>query len=412
MWRRRDSDLPGAVALLVFSVEAVLLSALTWVLVLRSDGAGRVPSFAAGAMAAVAVAILLVGAHVLGDQVLSSRRERWRRHRLETWTGRWVAVLFQGATPPSGILPPQGEDALLELREALVGTEGERVEWLIRRYELGEQLVHRSRPGGGWGGRRRRLAARLDALAALAKARLASTVEPLMAMVDDREPAVRAMALRSLARTLARLPEGVARDEAAEGFADLIVAADLSHGVIEESLLLLEEAAPPVLDRLLGTPGLDDERLVRALGVIGRLRLLVLADEAGRFAAHPNPEVRAAALRALAVVGILPRGSDTEVTAGLEDPVEYVRVQATRAARLLPRPDARRALWDLLGDESWWVRRAAAQTLLHLGTDGASDLERAGRSHLDRYARHMAIQVLLDAGRLDAAGARRIRDVG
>jgi HEAT repeat protein len=412
MWRRRDSDLPGAVALLVFSVEAVLLVTLTWVLILRLDGAGRAPSLVAGGMAAAAVVVLLAGAHVLGDQVLSSRRERWRRHRLETWTGRWVAVLFQGDTPPSGSLPPEAEEALLDLREALMGTEGERVEWLIRRYELGEQLVHRSRAAGGWGGRRRRLAARLDALAALAKARLASTVEPLMPMVHDREPAVRGMALRSLARTLGRLPEGGARNEAADGFADLVAEADLSPGVIEESLLLLEDAAAPVLDRLLGTPGLDDERLARALGVVGRLRLLDLADEAARFAAHPNPEVRAAALRALAVVGILPRGSDSAVNSGLADPVEYVRVQATRAARLFPRGAAREALWGLLADRSWWVRRAAAQTLLHLGADGASDLERAGRGHPDRYARHMAIQVLLDGGRLDAAGARRIRDVG
>jgi HEAT repeat protein len=97
------------------------------------------------------------------------------------------------------------------------------------------------------------------------------------------------------------------------------------------------------------------------------------------------------------------------VIAALNDPTEFLRVQASRTALLLPRELARPALWDRLGDESWWVRRAAAQALLSLGSDGPRLLQSAGTGHPDRFARHMAVQVLLDAGKLDPDLARTIR---
>jgi HEAT repeat protein len=431
MWRRYGDDLYASVVLLVFSVEAVALGALTWGFVLRlADhlAAGRLVTFLTGSVAVTAIAVLVIGAHVLGYHVLSTRRDRWRRQRLEAWTERWVAVLFQGDSPPPRPLSREAEESLLDLRETLVGTEGERVEWLIRRYGVGDDLLGRSRArdrgrlAGLMGGlRRRRLSARLEALEALAKARLPQTIEPLIALVGDRESTVRVMALRGLARTLARLPEGPAREAAAERFARLMATAEVPSGVIEESLLLLEGAGPATLARLLtagddedgaaeGSP--SDGRLAKVIDAVGRLKVLSLADEVGRFTGHANPEVRAAALRALGLLGILPAGTEQAAAVALIDPVEYVRIQATRTAALLPRAAARQALWDLLADESWWVRRAAAQTLLNLGTEGAGVLERVGRSHPDRYARHMAVQVLLDAGHLDAARARRLREVG
>jgi HEAT repeat protein len=433
MWRRYGDDLYAFAVLLVFSVEAVTLGALTWSFVLRLADqleAGRLGAFLGGAVAVTALALLIIGTHVLGYHVLSSRRERGRRQRLDHWTERWVAVLFTGATPPPRPLSTEAVESLLDLRETLVGTEGERVEWLVRRYQLGEQLLRRSR-APGWSRRtgilgsvrRRRLSSRLDALEGLAKARLGQAIDPLMGLLQDREPAIRIMALRSLARTVARLPAGPAREDAADRFARVIATADLPSGAVEEGLLLLEGAAPAVLGRLLGSApahgegseepdSLDDARLARVIDAAGRLKVLALAEEVASFCGHPNPEVRAAALRALALIGILPPGSEQAATVALIDPVEYVRIQATRTASLLPRVAAQQALWDLLADESWWVRRAAAQGLLTLGTDGPGLLERAGRSHEDRFARHMAVQVLLDSGHLDAARARRLREVG
>jgi HEAT repeat protein len=432
MWRKYGDDLYAAVVLAVFSVEAVTLGALTWILVLRlADdlGADEVGAFLTGSVALTAAALLIIGVYVLAYHVFSSRRERGWQQRLDSWTERWVGVLFDTEPPPPGRLPPEAVESLLDLRETLVGTEGECVEWLIRRYGLAEELLRRSRAVDGprLSGfvapvRRRRLSSRLDALEALAKARLEQAIEPLIGLLGDREPAVRIMSLRSLARTLARVPEGAPRDAAAQRFAEVITGADLPSGAIEESLLLLEATGPAVLGRLLlaapvpahgrrsADGGLDDARLAKVLDAVGRLKVLPLVDQVAPFCGHPNPEVRAAALRALGMIGILPPGTKRAAAAALIDPVEYVRIQATRTASLLPRVAAEQALWNLLADESWWVRRAAAQALLGLGADGPSVLERAGREHDDRYARHMAVQVLLDRGHLNPARARRLRE--
>ena len=431
MWRKYGDDLYAAVVLAVFSIEAVTLGALTWIFVLRlADdlGAGEVGAFLAGSLALTAAALLVIGVHILGYHVFSSRRERGWQQRLDSWTERWVGVLFDTELPPPSPLPREAVESLLDLRETLVGTEGERLEWLMRRYGLAEELLHRSRavdgprPSGLVAPvRRRRLSSRLDALEALAKARVGEAIEPLIGLLGDREPAVRIMSLRSLARTLARVPEGAPREAAAERFAEVIVGTDLPSGAIEESLLLLEATGPSVLGRLLSAAPvpahgrqsadvrLDDARLAKVLDAVGRLKVLPLVDQVAPFCGHPNPEVRAAALRALGMIGILPPGTEQAAAAALIDPVEYVRIQATRTASLLPRVGAEQALWTRLADESWWVRRAAAQTLLGLGADGPSLLKRAGREHDDRYARHMAIQVLLDRGHLDPARARRLR---
>src|SRR5918999_985608 len=378
MWRKYGDDLYAAVVLAVFSIEAVTLGALTWIFVLRlADdlGAGEVGAFLAGSVALTAAALLVIGVHILGYHVFSSRRERGWQQRLDSWTERWVGVLFDTEPPPPRPLPREAVESLLDLRETLVGTEGERLEWLMRRYGLAEELLHRSRavdgprPSGLVAPvRRRRLSSRLDALEALAKARVGEAIEPLIGLLGDREPAVRIMSLRSLARTLARVPEGAPREAAAERFAEVIAGTDLPSGAIEESLLLLEATGPSVLGRLLSAAPVPAH---------GRQSADVRLDDAR--------------------------------LAKVLDAVEYVRIQATRTASLLPRVGAEQALWTRLADESWWVRRAAAQTLLGLGADGPSLLERAGREHDDRYARHMAVQVLLDRGHLDPARARRLR---
>jgi HEAT repeat protein len=83
----------------------------------------------------------------------------------------------------------------------------------------------------------------------------------------------------------------------------------------------------------------------------------------------------------------------------------FVRIQAVRAAWLLGSRDALDILWRRLGDQSWWVRRAAGAALLELGEEGITILARAARTHADRYARQMAAQTLLDH-RPDLALAR------
>lgn len=421
MWRRYGDDLYAFLVLSVFATEALVLGFLTWRFAAGASdalGGGGLMTVLIFSVAATALALVTIGGYVLAYHVISSRSERGRRERLDAWTGRWVAVLFEQEDPPSPPLPPEGVETLLDFREHLAGTEGERVEDLVRWYRVGEGLIDRSqieaRPR--WSLRvgslrRRRLSRRLDALEALAKARLPQSVEPLIRLLDDKEPAIRIMALRSVARSLARMPGGPLRDRGVLGFTEAVTTTRIPPGAVEETLLLLEAAAPQVLTILLAASH-DAPLLARVIDAAGRLKLLELGEDVAQHVRHPEPEVRAAALRTLGRMGFLPGTAEGAVTAAMEDPTEFVRVQASRTAMLLPRQSARPALWERLGDESWWVRRAAAQALLGLGSEGPRLLQSAGTGHPDRFARHMAVQVLLDAGRLDPDLARSIRGPG
>jgi HEAT repeat protein len=416
MWRRYGDDLYALLVLAVFSTEALVLGFLTWRFAVGASdalGGGGMITVLVFAVAATALALVTFGAYVLAYHVVSSRSERGRRDRLEAWSARWVAVLFQEEELPPAPLPSEGIEALLDLREHLSGNEGQRVEDLVRYYRIGESLIERStlpsrrfRPFGfRW---RRRLSRRLEALEALARARLPQSVEPLLLLLEDREPAIRLMALRSVARSLARMPEGPLRDRAVVGFAEAVMTAQVPAGAIEESLLLLEGASEQVLSVLLAASH-DAPLLARAIDAAGRLKLLELGEAVAAHCEHPEPEVRAAALRTLGRLGFLPAAAEPGLVAALDDPTEFVRVQTCRTAILLPPEIARPALWERLGDPSWWVRRASAQALLGLGPDGPRLLQSAGTGHPDRFARQMAVQVLLDAGRLDPDLARTMR---
>jgi HEAT repeat protein len=442
MWRRYGEDLYALLVLAVFSFEALALGLLTWSFAVgaaRAASAGELTAALVATIAVTAVALVGIGSYILGYHVISTRRERGRRERIEAWTATWVSVLFGQAPPPPSPLPTEAVETLVDLREHLTGEEAERVVRLMRRYRIARRLVERARgvdrTGTGLGRllssyRYRRLSGRLEALEALAKARLAQTVDPLLGLLEDRESTIRLAALRGLARSLARMPEGRARDRAARRFAKAVARSSVPPGAVEEALLLLEGTAPTVLRLLVaaaapaprkrraakdrtvvgGVPeGHRSGLLSRALDAVGRLRLLELADDVAPHITHPDPEVRSAALRALARVGILPAGADEGVLAALEDEVDHVRVHATRTAVLLEPAVALPRLWALLGDPSWWVRRASARSLLKLGDEGPKVLERAAREHGDRYGREMALQVLLDAGRVAPSDATALR---
>jgi HEAT repeat protein len=127
---------------------------------------------------------------------------------------------------------------------------------------------------------------------------------------------------------------------------------------------------------------------------VGRLKLASLGEEVARFLQDPDPELRAAALRALWRLGFVPSGLEEVVLAHLQAPEEYLRLQATRLLPLLGKTLARRALWKALYDPSFYVRRAAAEGLRELGLEALAE---AARAHPDPYGRAMAQQVLREA---------------
>src|SRR5918996_1025253 len=203
MWRRYGDDLYALLVLVVFSFEALTLGVLTWAFALsaaRALGGGDLISVLVSSVAVTALALIMIGSYVIAYHVISTRRERHRRVLLDEWTARWVSVLFEGRKPPRGPLSPEGVETLLDLREHLTGAEGERVERLVRRYDIGRRLL------------------------------------------DDREPAVRLMALRSLARSLARMRPGPRYDRAILGMAEVVMTSSLPAGAVEEAMLVLRAA--------------------------------------------------------------------------------------------------------------------------------------------------------------------------
>ena len=82
---------------------------------------------------------------------------------------------------------------------------------------------------------------------------------------------------------------------------------ELGTGAVEEAMLLLEDAAPPVLEGLLGAlDGSAPDLVAVTLDAVGRLRLIDMADRVTGYLDSDEPEVRAAALRALGLMGHLP----------------------------------------------------------------------------------------------------------
>lgn len=393
MWRRFGDVAFGAVIGVAITLQVVPLAVLTWGMVRRAADELAVPELQAtlvGTVASIALGLVLVTGYVLAYQVVSEGRERLLRERREAWVARWIRVLFRGEPAPAPPLDRQAAEALLRIREVLRGTEGEEVSQLIRRYGLADSLRRRAGAGS--------VSQRLEALEGLARARLPETLADAVALMGDPEPALRVAAARAAARILGEAPPGPAREEGAEAFARALQRHHLPTGVVEEVLLLVEDAAPSVVAHLLHGPGATASSIRAGLEVVGRFKLLGFLDEVAGSVTHADPEVRAAALRALSRIHYVPPEAERAVLEATGDPVGFVRVNACRAARFTRPGEALQALWERLADPSWWVRRAAAEGMAQMGAAGAAELRRAAREHPDRYGRDMAAQVLRDAG--------------
>lgn len=405
MWRRYGDTLYEALVLAGFVLQAVVLGLLTWTFVPTASrlvpvGPQRI---LLTAVLALVTALLATTGFVLGYHSRSRRREERRAGAVGSWTQRWAQVAFGKEPPPPAPLSDDAVEALLALREQLDGPEGRRVDRLLDRFLDPKELA---RPLSS-----RRLPRRLDALERIARARAPGAFYHVLSRTSSADLPTRIMATRALARGFARFPEGPARGDAAMALVGALDAPDLPVGIVLEALVLLEGSASSVI-RLILDPGREVGERLRwaAIEAAGRLRLEPLADDLAHLVGDGDPEIRAAALRALDKIGRVPASAHTHLRGALHDEVEFVRVQASRAFAHLPAEEGVPALWDRLGDESWWVRRTAAETLLRLQPDGAVALGWAARVHQDRYARHMAVQALFDAKFLDAETARKLRE--
>jgi HEAT repeat protein len=305
---------------------------------------------------------------------------------------RWSEALLAWAyadVPLPGRLDEAGVQTLLKLRDSLSGEVADRLQGLYA--------------AQGWLSRDLRvLAGRSVSVVARAQAieRLALLREPLALDALQRElrhwhPEIRALALLALSRSVGRLElprsERISRVLALHG---AIARGRFSVGQVQEALTLLGGAGRVLVhELLLGAP---DSLRAATLDVLARQRTGTLDREVLTLLSSANAELRAGALRVLVSRTQVPAESAQTVLDLTEDLTAFVRLQATKAAAYLdPVPVGR--LWALLGDPHWWVRRAAAQSLLQV-PDGERLLSDAAGSHTDRYARDIARTALQEYG--------------
>jgi HEAT repeat protein len=393
MWRRH-ADIPYTLLVLgVFTLELVGLGALIWTFALRLGQVvpGTVlQQTLIGTIGITGLGLLFLTAYILAYHVLSLPRERRRQERLEAWTEHWYNVLFSNTMSSAKGLDREAEEAALEVRERLRGDEGKEFSRLLEDLQVGQRLI--ARLGS------RRLTSRLEALDALAKARLPSALGPLLNFMVDESPVVRLLSASAAARTMAELEPGAHRQQIARRFVEALKAASLPAGACSEIIRLLGEGSSEVLTFILWSPIASSAVLRAALDAVGSSGLTRFTDAAVFRITDHDREVRAAALRALGRLGSVPEEAQTPIVIALNDDTEFVRIQAARAAACLPSEIALAMLGQALSDRSWWVRRAAAESLLRLRPEGVDVLWAAARKHPDRFAGDMAAQVLLDSG--------------
>jgi len=390
MWRRFGDYVYALLVLVVFGAEALALLMLSAAFFARLFGLLPYAALVEVLIAIVvltSVAVAVVTMHVLVYCALSTYRERTRRARAQPWTELFVAWMFDRTVPIPARLPREGVESLLELRETISGDDGAALGELIVKLGIADRLIRRARS--------RRLATRLHAIEGLAKARVPVALDVAFALLSDPTRGIRFMAMRLIARTLAAFP---GCDDGR--FVAALYTTDLPGGVIEEALLLLDESAGPVIVELLSNENAPP-RLARAAldaaARIGPTPSPEVGAAVARWVGHSDPELDAAAMLCAARIHLRAPSLSDHITRAANAPLEFVRLQATRALVVIDEDGALRALWERLHDVSWWVRHAAAETLYAVGPRGIAELRRASDEHPDRYARHMARHVLMEA---------------
>ncbi len=330
----------------------------------------------------------LFAARQLGAERLSKRTEGW----LKVWS-----VVAAGGEPPvveRGDLIAASEGAALLMQEV----EGHEAVTLRRALDsagvTGNDL--RIAAAGGAGSTARAAAA----LERLAWAAVPAAMPLFRKAATSPEPRVAQAALLGACRVLAA-------QGAAEPFGREVAAAIVAHAVAARepygsraflaaamattgphqawlAATLLERPAPEAV-RAATLDAIGITRMSEAGAVVSRW--LGSNREAGRAV---EPEVLAAALKALARLGHLDGAAEDAAVEATRHEHPGVRVQAAHAL-VGARPErALPALWDLLADRSFDARLAAATALKACGSEGEALLKRCATSHRDAFAMDIA----------------------
>jgi HEAT repeat protein len=304
-------------------------------------------------------------------------------------------ITAQMATDPAFL------DALIDIRNAVVGAEVETLNGIVDRHGVIEHQVRRLRSTFPLG-------RRLRAAVALAELGDDSAVEPLIQHLSDREPEIRIQS----ARGLGRIGFTPAIDAIVDRFA---IETPWVRARFADTLLRFgSDATWPLLAYVRVNHHFESAGPVAAVRTVASLGddqavqpLIELLHEAD------DPEVRLSVIEALGSLGnprAIPVLSNEARSADWR-----VRAKSVSALGEIGDSGANDLLADSMTDREWWVRRNSAAALARI--PGGTDRLFEALLGDDRFAADAAAEALADSGELAASrgrideGAPRERDL-
>ncbi len=172
-------------------------------------------------------------------------------------------------------------------------------------------------------------------------------------------------------------------------FVPLIESSRFSIGVVEEAMVLLEANSKAIL-YYFTRPNMEPKIARAALNAIGYFANMEWAEWCTPWLSSYDPEIKAAALKALAKIKYVPEYAYAEVFKCLKDDNWFVRNQAVKASIGIMSHKVNSYLAEAISDDSWWVRYNAAAILTQNGQQGRRLLKDIAQNHSDPYARDIA----------------------
>jgi HEAT repeat protein len=336
------------------------------------------------ALLTVAGVVLAVLGLTVGARLRSARAAARLRAYLDGVEDHLVAYVVEARddTPPapSGPAPARMmRDRLVALAPSLRGDSLSRLAGLFVQYGLVETT-------------RRDLSARdpliqVRAIEALAAMEVVESVPWLVDTLGSEDPLLVLASGRALA--------GLGATDTLPDVLAALVRAEAQPGEVAEVLLAFGAPGVPFLcERLrMGEPA--QRRLSAA--TLGEIRSLAAAPALRAAMRDPDPEVAAAAVRALGQIGDGLTVPDMVAMLQAERRPWFVRVATAGALAALDDPASAPALADALREDQWDVRAAVAHALVAVGPAGLRAVAEALPRLDDAAVAHVA-------GTLDVAG--------
>ena len=324
--------------------------------------------------------LLLASLQVYLHVISRKRTEKYQSKK--HWYAVWSAVLYGGQAAPK-TTDPNAKKALLDIAANLSDDYHETLLGIYEQTYLWKDLsVLESR---------RPAEVKSVYVESLAIIRQPLAIKHLYKAAHSKSSELRHLALLALAKTCERTELSRAQLELL--FLSLFNSGKFSKGVMEEVLMALADKAELLIPCLLSRSNHLAVRIA-ALNAIAYKQNAQYLPYCLKPLDDPHPDIRAAALRALHGINFVPPEAYPALLKSLKDPLPFIRNQAVKACRGVLDTAINNHLLLALGDEDWWVRFNAAETLSQRGQAALEKLERAARVHPDPYARDIVGHVL------------------